>query len=150
MGGGGTDHGNTFNWPPIPWEIGLPSMFKCRSIMFLPFFPWNTKKGAMWAPVFLLLWGSPVGMVVAVQEAFQSPRYYFTFNLVPPLYFLTFENRSRSCREETEIHLTWRGRLWKGEHNWAEGSGWQRFLIFKLSQESIPCKWGQLAIFLLF
>lgn len=77
----------------------------------------------MWTPVFLLVCGSPVGMAVAVQEAFQSPRSYFAFNLIPPLYFLTFENSSRSCSEETEIHLTLRVRLWKGEHNWAKESG---------------------------
>lgn len=48
-------------------------------------------------------------LALTVQEAFRSTRYYFTFNLIPPLYFLTFENRSRSCREETEILLTLRG-----------------------------------------
>lgn len=63
-----------------------------------------------------------LGLAVAVQEAFQSPRFYFTVNFIPPMCFLTFENRSRSCREETEIHLTPRGWLWKREHNWAEGS----------------------------
>jgi hypothetical protein len=42
--------------------------------------------------------------------------------------------------KKTVTHLTLRCRLKKGEHNWAEGSGWQRFLIFKLSQESIPSR----------
>lgn len=51
--------------------------------------------GALWAPVYLPLCDSPVlGLAVAVQEGFQSPRHYFTFNLIPPLYSLTFENRS--------------------------------------------------------
>lgn len=69
----------------------------------------------MWSPISLSLCGSPVlGLAVAVQEAFQSPKYYFTFNLILPLYFLTFENRSRSCRGKTEIHLTLRDKLWKG------------------------------------
>lgn len=93
--------------------------------------------GALWAPVYLPLCDSPVlGLAVAVQEGFQSPRHYFTFNLIPPLYSLTFENRSRSCREETAIHLTLRGRLWKGEHNWAEGSRWQKFLILNWAKKA--------------
>lgn len=57
LGGGGADHVNTINWPPMPWEIRLPSVFKCRSIMFFPFLPSlnHGGEGAVWVSVSLPL-----------------------------------------------------------------------------------------------
>lgn len=69
--------------------------------MFSPFFSYlKHGKSAVWAPITLSLCGSPVlGLAVVVQEAFQSPKYYFTFSLILLLHFLTFEKINEMYRK---------------------------------------------------
>lgn len=76
--------------------LGKSDYHHCSSLgtsYSLPsFLIWNVETGVVWALVSLLLCESPVvGLAVPVQEASQSPRRYFIFNLISPLYSLTLK-----------------------------------------------------------
>lgn len=70
MGGGGTDHVNTFHWLPLPWEIRLPSLFKSGNIILTPFFP-HLKRGdrcCLVSCLFALMWDLALWWVRLLQS----------------------------------------------------------------------------------